>query len=59
MRSCDESIFTLSGDGEVLESVMECELQDETEQNGETVRIILDPGQPSKRERGDHEAIHA
>ena len=38
---------------------MECEAEDQSEQDADKVRTISDPGQPSKREREEHEATHA
>ena len=57
--SHDEDILTLNVDGEALEEEMECELENETVQDAERVRTISNPGQPSKREREEHEATHA
>ena len=57
--SHDEDIFTLNVDGEAPEEEMECELEEETVQDPERVRTISNPGQPSKKEREEHEATHA
>ena len=57
--SHDEDILTLSVDGEALEDEMECELEDETVEDAERVRTVSDPGQPSRREREEHEATRA
>ena len=57
--SYDEDILTLDVDGDALEGGMECELEDETVQEPERVRTISNPGQPSKKEREEHEATHA
>ena len=38
---------------------MECDAEDQAEQDADRVRTISDPGQPSKREREEHEATHA
>ena len=57
--SHDEDIFTLNVDGEAPEEEMECELEDDTVQDPERVRTISNPGQPSKKEREEHEATHA
>ena len=55
----DGDNLTLKVDGEALEEEMECELEDETVQDTERVRSISNPGQPSKKEREEHEATHA
>ena len=55
----DEDILTLNVDGEALEEEMECELENETVQDPDRVRTISNPGQPSKKEREEHEATHA
>ena len=57
--SHDEDVLVLNVDGEALEKEMECELEDETVQDAEIVRIFSDPGLPSKNEREEHEATHA
>ena len=56
--SHDEDILTVNVNGEALEEEMECELEDETERDAERVRTISNPGQPSKKEREEHEATH-
>ena len=35
---------------------MECDNEEQAEQESEKLKAISDPGQPSKREREDHEA---
>ena len=57
IMSHDEDIFTLNVDGEALEEEMECEPWEETARSRK-VRTISDLGQPSKKEREEHEATH-
>ena len=59
IMSHDEDVLTLNVDGEALEEEMECELEDETVQDAESVRTTSEPGQPIKKEREEHEAAHA
>ena len=55
----DNDIFTLNVDCGAMGEEMECEAEDQAEQDADRVRTISDPGQPSKRERQEHEATHA
>ena len=55
----DNDIFTLNVDCGAMGEEMECDAEDQAEQDADRVRTISDPGQPSKREREEHEATHA
>ena len=57
--SHDEDSRKMDVDGETLEEEMECELEDETVQDADRVRTISNPGQPSRKEREEHDATHA
>ena len=57
--SWDNDILTLNVDCGALGEEMESEAEDQAEQDADKVRTISDPGQPSKREREEHEATHA
>ena len=59
VKLSDDDILTLNVDCGVLGEEMECEAEDQAEQHADRVRTISDPGQPSKREREEHEATHA
>ena len=55
----DVDIFTLNVDGGALGEEMECELEHQAEQDADRLRSISDSGQPSRRERKEHEATDA